>query len=70
MNTSYEQTEMAYNIAIRGKAQKAISELRDVAGAQIRDLSLVAKSNESFFIETMKVVRAYVDIIQSLRGGF
>lgn len=70
MNTSYEKTEMAYNIAIRGKAQKAISELRDAAGAQIRDLSFVAKSNESFFIETMKIVRAYIDIIQSLRGGF
>jgi len=70
MNTSYEQTEMAYNIAIRGKAQKAISELRDTAGEQIRNISFVAKSNESFFIETMKIVRAYVDIIQSLRGGF
>lgn len=70
MNTSYEQTEMAYNIAMRGKAQKAISELRDAAGEQIRNISFVAKSNESFFVETMKIVRAYVDIIQSLRGGF
>ena len=70
MNTTYEQTEMTYNIAIRGKAQKAIDDLRDAAGEQIKTIAMVADSNKACFMETMKVVRAYLDIIQSLRGGF
>lgn len=70
MNTTFEQTEMAYNIAMRAKAQTAIDDLRDAAGEQIKTIAMVADSNKACFVETMKVVRAFLDIIQSLRGGF
>ena len=70
MNTTFEQTEMAYNIAIRSEAGDAIKALQSATGEQIRNVCMCIESNESLFLEVMKIVRAYAGILNSLRGGF
>lgn len=70
MNTTFEQTETAYMIAIRDKARKTISELRDAAGAQIKDTVTNIDSNEACFLEVLKIVQAYIKLMQSLGGIF
>ena len=70
MNTTFEQTEMAYNIAIRAEAGDAIKALQAATGEQLRNVCMRIESNESLFIEAMKIVRAYAGILNSLRGDF
>lgn len=70
MNTTFEQTEMAYNIAIRAEAGDAIKALQAATGEQLRNVCMCIESNESLFLEAMKIVRAYTGILNSLRGGF
>lgn len=70
MNTTFEQTETAYNIAIRSEAGDAIKALQSATGEQIRNVCMLVESNESLFLEVMKIVRAYSGILNSLRGGF
>lgn len=70
MNTTFEQTETAYNIAIRAEAGDAIKALKAATGEQLRNVCMRIESNESLFLEVMKIVRAYAGILNSLRGGF
>ena len=72
MNTTFEQTETAYNIAIRSEAGDAIKALQSATGEQIRNVCMSVESNERLFLEVMKIVRAYGGILNSLlhTGGF
>lgn len=70
MNTTFEQTETAYSIAIRSEAGDAIKALQSATGEQIRNVCMLVESNESLFLEVMKIIRAYAGILNSLSGGF
>lgn len=70
MNTTYEKTDMAYRIEICKIAEQTINELREATGAKIKEIASITETNKACFMETMKIIRAYLDIMKSLQGDF